>query len=44
MHWSLTRGYSTEEGATYGIDPCPTTAEQVVRCYGGIGVALKAPH
>ena len=32
---SLTRGYRTEECATYGIDPCPTTLAQVMQRYGG---------
>lgn len=32
---SLTRGYTTEECATYGIDPCPTTLAQVMQRYGG---------
>jgi hypothetical protein len=32
---TLTRGYTTEECATYGIDPCPTTLAQVMQRYGG---------
>lgn len=34
---SLTRGYTTEECAAYGINPSPTTLGQVTQRYGGSG-------